>query len=129
MKELDLIFEAYKQVLLAHIQTKTTESVFHKKSEEFYELLFDCFHLISEKRQDIELDEPWNESLMKETYDNIELVKWIVEKLIWQKNSHWMDNLLRWLIDKLEGACWDARAFVEEEKEEIKEKYVLKPKK
>ena len=55
---MDKLFDLFKRVLIAHIETKTTEPLFHEQSQDFYELLFDCFHLISEKRQDIEEDIP-----------------------------------------------------------------------
>lgn len=114
------LFELYKQVLLAHIQTKTTCPLFHEKSADFYELLFDVFHEISEKRQDNEVDAPGNEeALIQSTYDAIEEAKSIVEGMVKEKNSVGMDNLLRGLVDKLEFACGNARGFIEEEKEEV----------
>lgn len=119
MDRIERLFELYKQVLLAHIQTKTVEPLFHEKSEAFYELLFDVFHTISEKRQDNETDEPGDcDILIQETYDNIEEARKIVEEMVKENNSIGMDNLLRGLSDKLEFACGNARAFIEEEKEE-----------
>lgn len=117
------LFSLFKQVLIAHIETKTTCPTFHDKSQEFYELLFDVFHQISEKRQDTEEDMPqMEETLIQQTYDNIEKAKLIIEWMVKEKNSIWMDNLLRWLADKLEFACGNARAFINEENEEITEK-------
>ena len=58
------LFQLYKLTLLAHIATKTTDPLFHEKSEEFYELLFKCFHLISEKKQDIWEDNPWDPNVL-----------------------------------------------------------------
>lgn len=105
---------------MAHIQTKTTNSQFHEKSQEFYELLFDVFHNISEKRVDIELDTvPDDEESIKRAYDAIEEAKTIIESMVKDDNSVGMDNLLRGLADKLEFACGNARAFTEEGSEEI----------
>lgn len=120
------LFNLYRAVLIAHIGTKTTYSQFHEKSEGWYELLFEVFHSIAEKRQDIEIDKPLDEEkVVQETYDNIEKAKKLVESMIKEKNSPGMDNLLRWLVDKLEWACGNARAFIEEEKDEYETKKVL----
>jgi len=109
---MDRIFELYKQALEIHIQTKTTCSRFHEKSADFYELLFDCFHLISEKRQDLEIDDIMKEEeAWKKMYAILEETKIIIEKMIKEKNSVWMDNLLRWLADKLENEIWHSIAF------------------
>lgn len=116
------LFELYKKVLIAHIESKTTYSQFHEKTQEFYELLFECFHSISEKKQDLGLDKPTDdETLTKQVYDSLEEAKSYLETMIKWKNSVWMDNLLRGLCDKLENACWNAKAFIEEEQEEVKE--------
>jgi len=119
---MDRLFQLYKTVLLAHIRTKTTDQLFHQKSEWFYELLFEVFHTISEKNQDIGVDKAGDcDILAQQAYDAIEEAKTIVESMVKDKNSVWMDNLLRWLADKLEFACGDARAFIEEEKEDYSE--------
>ena len=105
---------------MAHIQTKTTNSQFHEKSQEFYELLFDVFHNLSEKRVDIALDTvPDDEESIKRAYDAIEEAKTIIESMVKDDNSVGMDNLLRGMADKLEFACGNARAFIEEESEEM----------
>ena len=113
------LFDLFKVVLLAHIETKVTKPLFHEKSQAFYELLFDCFHQISEKMQDTEENPPADcQTSIKSTYDSLEQAKLIIEDMIDDKPTIWMDNLLRWLCDKLEFACWNARAFIEEESEE-----------
>lgn len=122
------LFEAYKRVLEAHIYTKTKDPVFHDKSAWFYELLFEVFHSISEKKQDIETWKDVDCDFLKQrTYDDIEMVKNELIKYIELNESVGMDNLLRWLVDKLESACWTARSFVkEEEEEEENEDYTTK---
>lgn len=123
---MDRLFELYKRVLIAHILTKTNKPLFHEKSAEFYELLFEIFHSISEKRQDIMVDAPGEcDVLVKETYDSLEEAKKIIEGMVGEKNSIGMDNLLRGLSDKLEFACGNARGFIEEENEEME----MKPRK
>lgn len=119
MENLERLFALYKTVLLAHIGTKTTESQFHEKSEGFYELLFDVFHLVSEKRQDVGTDEPTDcSAAIESTYSALEEAKSVLEAMVKEKNSVGTDNLLRGLLDRLETACGDARAFVTEEEEE-----------
>ena len=120
--ELNQIFALYKRVLLAHIATKGTDSQFHEKSAEFYEAIFEVFHAVSEKRQDIGIDPPMDcEEAAKQAHDSLTETLSILERLIKQNNSVGMDNLLRGLADKLEGHVGDAKAFLEEEKEEGQE--------
>ena len=116
---LDQVFALYKKALLAHIATKGTASQFHEKSAEFYEAIFDVFHAVSEKRQDLGLSEPMDcGEAGKVAYDALSETLSIVEDLIKEKNSVGMDNLLRGLADKLEGHIGDACAFLEEEEED-----------
>jgi hypothetical protein len=114
---MEKLFELFKVVLLAHIKTKTVDSLFHEKSQAFYELLFDCFHQISEKEQDISPNMEDAEPLISDTYDALEEAKTIIEKMVKNDNTIGMDNLLRGLADKLEFACGNALALVKEEKE------------
>jgi len=47
MKELfQKAIKAYIDMLTIHIDTKTTDVVFHKETEKFYETLFDVAHEI-----------------------------------------------------------------------------------
>jgi len=79
----ETLFQLYKQVLLAHIETKTTEPLFHEKSEEFYNLLFEAFHTISEKRQDLQLDTPQDcETNIQNTYNALEEAKGILTDMV-----------------------------------------------
>jgi hypothetical protein len=45
--------QAYTDMLLLHIDTKATDVVFHKETEEFYESLFEVAHKIGEKYVDL----------------------------------------------------------------------------
>lgn len=119
MKEVNRLFEIYKSILIAHIETKTLDRVFHQATEWFYELLFDAFHQISEKRQDIFLDD-WGDmkKLPDEIYDLLTEAQEIINQMIKNNNHKWMDNLLRWLTDKLDWAIWDSLALIKEEEDE-----------
>lgn len=111
IKQLEFLFEVYKRLFILHIETKTIDSQFHEKSQEFYEEMFAIVHEIAEKRQDIEADAPTDAKYWKEAYDLIEESKQIIEKMINTKNTPWMDNLLRSIADRLETQCGNARAF------------------
>ncbi len=122
-KRLDEVFSLYKTVLLAHIGTKTDEPLFHEKSADFYEVLFKVFHLVSEKRQDVKADEPYDcEEAVNDSVSALERALEIVEDMVSEKNTVGMDNLLRGLADELETHIGNARAFQEEEKEEYEPK-------
>ncbi len=50
MKELHLkALQAYLEMLQIHINTKTTDLVFHEKTADFYEKLFSIAHQIGER--------------------------------------------------------------------------------
>lgn len=54
MKELFAQAQAvYISVLRAHIRTKTIDPVFHASTEAFYTAIFDVFHTIGEKMEDV----------------------------------------------------------------------------
>ena len=128
-KNLQRLLEIHNEVLIKHIETKTVFSQFHEKTEAMYETLFDTFHQIAEKRQDIEVDSPADEETApQEVYDLIEEAKTIVEAMVKEKNSVGMDNLLRGLVDKLEFQCGNARAFINEEKDEEEAPKKIAPK-
>jgi hypothetical protein len=83
-------------MILLHIGTKTNDIVFHQTSESFYNLLFDVFHTISEKRQDTQEDKPVDcEKAGKEAYDILEKAKSIIEDMIEESQTYGMDDLLR----------------------------------
>ena len=113
---MEKLFDLFKKVLIAHINTKTTNHLFHVKSQVFYELLFDCFHQISEKEQDFSQNMEDAETLISDTYDALEEAKTIIEKMVKEKNTIGMDNLLRGLADKLEFACLKCSCFIKEER-------------
>ena len=102
-----------------HIGTKAVDVVFHKESEAFYDMLFDIFHQVSEKNQDLEIDEPTDcESAKLEAYSLLEEAKSELEGMIKSNKDMGMDNLLRDLLDKLQFQIGTARGFYNHVKEE-----------
>ena len=115
---MEALFAIYKKLLLLHVGTKTNEPIFHEKSAGFYELLFDIFHEVSEKNQDIWEDKPVDcKKATKDALTLLEEAKWLVEDMIEESNTYGKDNLLRWLADKLEFQIGTAKSLVEEEDE------------
>ena len=113
------LLDAYIRLTLWHIRVKTVWSQIHEKSEEWYDFAFDVFHSILEKKQDLGLDDPADEdTIANDLYSNIETIVSTLEKMVKEKNSVGMDNLLRGLADKAEFHCGNARCFVNEESEE-----------
>lgn len=109
----DRLFGLFEAVFSAHIKTKTTDSLFHEKSEEFYSVLFDAFHQISEKRQDLSEDSPIDcEEASAIAIDSLNEAKDIIEKMIKEKNTVGMDNILRGLADRIESSIGNATPFV-----------------
>jgi DNA-binding ferritin-like protein len=79
-----------------HIGTKTNDVLFHKTSAEFYETLFEVWHQIAEKSQDIGIDSPIDcEVAKKEAYSLLMETKNELEDMINKNEDMGMDNLLR----------------------------------
>lgn len=122
------LFSAFKNLLDIHIAVKTTYPLLHEHTEKAYEFAFDCFHQISEKRQDIQLDKSMDdEEAVKQAYKDMEDLKQALYDMVKEKNSVGMDNLLRGLADKAESICGDLRGFVEQEKDEYEPKKTVLP--
>ena len=124
----DKLLQLYVEALKIHIGTKTKCNVFHEFTQDIYEWLFDVFHSISEKLEDINEWEYTVSDLDKSKqriYDIVEEIKTELEDIKWDYTT-WFDNLTRWLIDKVEFLCWNAKSFIEEEKEDYKEEKTLK---
>lgn len=111
---MDQIFKLFKVILDAHIKTKTVNSQFHEKSQEFYEVAFNIYHELFEKMMDTEAIEPPSDpaKTMNDAYFALESIKEILNTMVKKKNTVGMDNLLRGLIDKVEFNCGNARAFL-----------------
>lgn len=117
---LQLILKLYVESLKIHIGTKTKDKVFHEFTQEVYESLFEVFHTLAEKLEDIE---KWEYTIddcdtsKKRIYDIIEEIKKEVDENK-GKYTTWFDNLARWLVDKLETLCGSVRSFIENEDKE-----------
>ncbi len=112
------LFDLYKKMLEIHIVTKSEDAPFHFFTEGAYETLFDVFHTLSEREIDLsekEMKEDQIEQKKIEAYDIIEAVKSELLKMVKEKNSIGMDNLLRSHIDNIEGLCGSSRAFLPKE--------------
>ena len=120
---LETLLKLYVESLKIHIGTKTKCPVFHKFTEEVYDQLFEVFHDLAEKQEDIQEGQYTTEDekeAKQRIYDIVEQVKELVDE---NKGDYttWYDNLARGLVDKLEFLCGNARAFLEEEKEDEEE--------
>lgn len=123
-KQLKDIFDS---LLATHIATKSTASQFHEKSSEWYEFALEVRHSIGEKFQDIEQNDPIGcDDASDQAYNNLCDLKCTLETMAKENKDIWLDNLLRWLIDKAQSHCGNARAFVNEEKEEEEDKIETK---
>ena len=119
---LQKLLALYIESLKIHIWTKTQDLVFHRFSEEVYNKLFDTFHLLAEKLEDLDKGQYYSslQGSKNRLYDIVEEVKALVdgEK---DKQTSWYDNLVRTLVDDLENLCWSARGFYEEEETDEEE--------
>jgi len=118
---MDRKLQIYIELLLLHIGTKTICPLFHEKSQDWYELGFDISHETLEKNQDLGIDPVAEEWYEQRAYDLLEEYKTIIQAEIEDNTEIGKDNLLRWLYDKLDFACGNARWFIVEEKEEEQE--------
>ena len=107
--------QAYIEMLTLHIDTKTTDALFHKESEKFYEVLFDVAHEIGEKYVDLwgnikEL--PLQEKKNKANKIIKELRQAIEEYKENNEVSLWTEDLLGSLSNDLENIEWTSKWFV-----------------
>lgn len=108
------IFSLYEKLLNLHIWTKTSDTVFHKCSAEFYEWAFDVFHNIMEAMQDSGIAEPVvGMQARKESYDILMKLKWILEESINGNNDIAIDNILRGLYEKIGFQCGTAKSMLD----------------
>jgi len=112
MADCDKVFDLYKEMLELHIGTKTNDIVFHQASKWFYETLFSAFHDAKEVLQDSKQESPVNaEDARKKSYKLLEEAKGILTSMVESNKDIAVDNVLRWLVDKLGFDCGTARGF------------------
>lgn len=115
MKNLYLkALKAYLEMLEIHIDTKTSDLVFHEKTWDFYEKLFEIAHSIWERYVDLD----WklrDDSLDLKKQKSLEILKSLLKDIedFWENNklSYGTDDLLWWIADDLEDLIWTAKWF------------------
>ncbi|NVP17997.1 hypothetical protein HUU51_04740 [Candidatus Gracilibacteria bacterium] len=116
MKELhQKALEAYTEMLQIHIDTKTTDLLFHKETESFYDTLFEVAHKIGERYVDLdgELVGGSLSSKKKRANEIIANLKREIED--YQANNELTlgtDDLLGGLADDLEDIEGTSKAFL-----------------
>lgn len=116
MKKLyEKAIKAYLEMLTLHIDTKTTDVVFHKETEKFYDTLFDIAHSIWEKYVDLWWTLDSDSLIEKENRANLiilNLRKEIENYKDENKVSLWTEDLLWSLANSLENIEWTSRWFL-----------------
>lgn len=106
--------KAYLEMLEIHIDTKTTDVVFHETTSDFYEKLFEIAHLIWEKHVDL----GWNlreDSLVEKKKRANEIIKGLRKDIEEYKENHkislWTEDLLGSIANDLENIEWTSKGF------------------
>jgi len=116
MKKLyEKALKAYIEMLAIHIDTKTTDALFHNETEKFYETLFDVAHEIGEKYVDLwgKLDNTSLEEKKQRANKIIEDLRKEIEN--YHKNNEvslWTEDLLGSLANDLENIEWTSKWFI-----------------
>ena len=116
MKELHLkAIKAYIEMLTVHIDTKTTDALFHKETEVFYETLFEVAHKIWEKYVDLwwKISESSLEDKKNQAHKIIQNLRKDIED--YEKNNQvslWTQDLLWTLASDLENIEWTSKGFI-----------------
>lgn len=116
MKELHIIaLKAYVEMLSIHIDTKTTDSVFHEKTDEFYTELFKVAHELGEKYVDLggKLSEDSLETKKQKAHDIIVNLRKEIEN--YKENNEvslGTEDLLGTLASDLENIEGSSKAFL-----------------
>lgn len=116
MKELHFkAIKAYIEMLSIHIDTKTTDVVFHKETEWFYDSLFEVAHKIWEKYVDLwgKLSETSLEEKKKQANSIIVNLRKEIE--IYKENNKitlWTEDLFGSLANNLEDIEWTSKWFI-----------------
>jgi len=107
--------KAYIDMLTIHIDTKTTDSTFHEKTEGFYETLFEVAHTIWEKHVDLgwSLEQTSLDDKKKQANNIIINLRKEIEN--YKDNNEvslWTEDLLWSLANNLESDEWVSRSFL-----------------
>ncbi|MCH2188596.1 hypothetical protein MK079_02085 [Candidatus Gracilibacteria bacterium] len=116
MKELHKkALQAYIEMLTIHIDTKTTDPVFHPATEEMYEALFEVAHKLGEKHVDLggNLIDDSLESKKSQAVSILENLKKDIEDHHASNDvTLGTEDLLGSLANTLEDNIGNAKAFV-----------------
>lgn len=116
MKKLyETALAAYIEMLQIHIDTKTQDIVFHEKTWDFYEKLFDVAHQIGERY--VDLDGNLRSDTLDEKKKRVnEIIKNLKNEIeTYQANNDltlWTDDLLGGLADEIEDIEWTSKWFL-----------------
>ncbi|MBW7954663.1 hypothetical protein H3C61_02520 [Candidatus Gracilibacteria bacterium] len=115
MKNLYLkALKAYLEMLEIHIDTKTSDLVFHEKTGDFYEKLFEIAHSIGERYVDLD-GKLRDDSLDLKKQKSLEILKSLLKDIedFGENNklSYGTDDLLGGIADDLEDLIGTAKGF------------------
>lgn len=107
--------QAYTEMLEIHIDTKTSDLLFHRETEKFYETLFSVAHSIWERYVDLDwklIDSSLDEKKKRANQIISKLRKDIEEFQSNYDTTLGTDDLLWWLADELEDIEWTSKWFI-----------------
>ena len=126
-------FETLRKLLIVHVSNKGTDPTHHEFTNIYNDILV-IAHDIGEKLSDIgePLETSTNEEFRQSVYDSIEELKTEIEDFVsTDKPTIGADNMLRGIVDDLEGLCNKANSFIveceQEEETPETEKKEIKP--
>lgn len=108
------LLKAYVAVLNVHIRTKTIDAVFHEKTGDAYEALFDAAHDLGEKFEDAScpvLNDTDLGAMAKIAYDNVKAAMDVIAKCAASNKDIGVDNALRTYYDKLQSHLGTLKGF------------------
>lgn len=116
MKELyQKALKAYLEMFEIHMNTKTTDKVFHEATEWFYETLFDVAHKVWERYVDKwgKLNELSLDEQKKRANEIIQNLRKDLEDFAENNElSLWTEDLIGWLADEIEDLEWTAKSVL-----------------
>lgn len=106
---------AYLEMLEIHIDTKTTDLVFHEKTADFYEQLFEIAHKIGERHVDLD-GTLRTDSLVDKKKRANEIISNLKKEIELYESSNELtlgtEDLLGGLADELEDLEGTSKAFL-----------------
>lgn len=106
---------AYVLSLETHIKLLTLCAIRHQVTEGTYEDLFAVFHELAEKEQQVTPSKEDAGALVRNLYDEVELLKDMVAKEIRTEKDEGVKNQLIQKYDDLQMTCAKLRSVLEED--------------